>query len=99
MLPELTVDSEWLRSLRKEPALSQSHPPCFHRARGEALRPSQEHHRDECKDSVVLSSQVTLGFSSGDQSLWLTEKMKLSWGNSTLTTDPARRVDAGALSA
>ncbi|XP_059523421.1 carcinoembryonic antigen-related cell adhesion molecule 21-like [Myotis daubentonii] len=52
----------------------------------------------ENKDSVVLNCYTNAGstqwFFNG-MNLQLTERMKLSWSNRTLTIDPVRREDAG----
>nr|XP_035959152.1 LOW QUALITY PROTEIN: carcinoembryonic antigen-related cell adhesion molecule 1-like [Halichoerus grypus] len=52
------------------------------------------------KDSVVLTCStnntgVSIGWLFNNQSLKLTERMKLSQDNSTLTIDPVRKEDAG----
>ncbi|KAM8787946.1 cell adhesion molecule CEACAM1 isoform 2-T2 [Rhynchonycteris naso] len=54
----------------------------------------------EHKDTVVLAcltndTGISIGWIFNNQSLRLTERMKLSQGNSTLTIDPVRREDAG----
>ncbi|XP_066128081.1 carcinoembryonic antigen-related cell adhesion molecule 1 isoform X3 [Saccopteryx bilineata] len=54
----------------------------------------------EHKDTVVLAcltndTEISIGWIFNNQSLRLTERMKLSQGNSTLTIDPVRREDAG----
>ncbi|XP_014635346.1 PREDICTED: carcinoembryonic antigen-related cell adhesion molecule 1-like, partial [Ceratotherium simum simum] len=54
----------------------------------------------ENKDAVVLTcltndTEISIQWFFNNQSLWLTERMKLSQDNSTLTIDPVRREDAG----
>ncbi|XP_014650755.1 PREDICTED: carcinoembryonic antigen-related cell adhesion molecule 21-like isoform X1 [Ceratotherium simum simum] len=54
----------------------------------------------EYKDAVVLTcltrdAGISIQWFFNNQSLWLTERMKLSQDNSTLTIDPVRREDAG----
>ncbi|XP_004443922.1 PREDICTED: carcinoembryonic antigen-related cell adhesion molecule 1-like, partial [Ceratotherium simum simum] len=54
----------------------------------------------EHKDAVVLTcltndTGISIQWFFSNQSLWLTEQMKLSQDNSTLTIDPVRREDAG----
>ncbi|XP_058385381.1 carcinoembryonic antigen-related cell adhesion molecule 5-like [Diceros bicornis minor] len=54
----------------------------------------------EDKDSVVLTcltndTEISIQWFFSNQSLWLTERVKLSQDNSTLTIDPVRREDAG----
>ncbi|XP_006100555.1 carcinoembryonic antigen-related cell adhesion molecule 1-like [Myotis lucifugus] len=52
----------------------------------------------EHKDSVVLTchtNAVSIQWFFNGMNLWLTERMKLSWNDRTLTIDPVRREDAG----
>ncbi|ELK35044.1 Carcinoembryonic antigen-related cell adhesion molecule 21 [Myotis davidii] len=52
----------------------------------------------EHKDSVVLTcytNAVSTQWFFNGMNLWLTERMKLSWNDRTLTIDPVRREDAG----
>ncbi|KAK1330135.1 hypothetical protein QTO34_010321 [Cnephaeus nilssonii] len=68
-------------------------------SRGEARPPSQQCTVTEHKDTVVLTCLTNdMGSPSGGSSrtnLLLTDRMKLSQGNSTLTINPVRREDAG----
>ncbi|KAM7058558.1 cell adhesion molecule CEACAM1-like isoform 2-T2 [Molossus nigricans] len=55
----------------------------------------------EHKDTVVLTcltndTGISIQWLFNKQSLWLTDRMKLSQGNSTLTIDPVRREDGGS---
>uniref|UniRef100_L7N1C5 Ig-like domain-containing protein n=1 Tax=Myotis lucifugus TaxID=59463 RepID=L7N1C5_MYOLU len=52
----------------------------------------------EHKDSVVLTcytNAVSIQWFFNGMKLWLTERMKLSWNDRTLTIDPVSREDAG----
>nr|KAF6407237.1 hypothetical protein HJG59_009901 [Molossus molossus] len=55
----------------------------------------------EHKDTVVLTcltndTGISIRWLFNKQSLWLTDRMKLSQGNSILTIDPVRREDGGS---
>ncbi|KAM7060236.1 LOW QUALITY PROTEIN: cell adhesion molecule CEACAM8-like [Molossus nigricans] len=55
----------------------------------------------EHKDTVVLTcltndTGISIRWLFNKQSLWFTDRMKLSQGNSTLTIDPVRREDGGS---
>ncbi|XP_032343292.1 carcinoembryonic antigen-related cell adhesion molecule 1-like [Camelus ferus] len=100
---EFTGPQEWLRSLRKEcgPRPQTSHLLCFFA--DPVAQPSIQASNTtvtEHGDTVFLTcltndTGISISWLFNGQSLLLTERMKLSQGNSTLTIHPVRREDAG----